>query len=68
MGNVNNGVVLDGVTGNTVEYDLFVYNGDVGILGDSGSNPSNNTVANDTYFVTVNGVTYGNTDGRTLFE
>ena len=68
VGNVNNGVVLDGVTGNTVEYDLFVYNGDVGILGDSGSNPSNNTVANDTYFVTVNGVTYGNTDGRTLFE
>ena len=51
-----------------IAYDLLVYNGDVGIVGENGSTASNNLLAYDTFTVTVNGVTYGNKNGAERFE
>jgi titin len=68
VGNLQDGVILDGVTNNLVGYSLLVYNGDVGILGENGSTPDNNSLASDTFTITVNGVTYGNKNGATDFD
>jgi hypothetical protein len=67
VGNLGDGVILDGVAGNELASDLFVYNGDVGILGENGSNLANNTFASDTFLITVSGVTYGNKNGGLNF-
>ena len=66
VGNFGSGVALDGVTNNTVNNDLLVYNGSARILFENGANTGNNTLANDTFTITVNGVTHGNTYGPTL--
>ena len=68
VGNLQDGVILDGVAGNLVGYDLLVYNGDVGILGENGSTPSNNSLTSDTFTITIGGVTYGNKNGATDFD
>ena len=68
VGNVQEGVILDGVSNNNVYYDVLVYNGDVGILGENGSNSSNNFLEYDTFTVIVNGVTYGNKNGAERFD
>jgi large repetitive protein len=67
VGNLGDGVVLDGVTNNVVADDLLVYNGDVGILGENGSTSTNNTTYNDTLTIIVNGVTSGNKNGAEKF-
>ena len=68
VGNLQEGVILDGVTNNYVYYDLLVYNGDVGILGENGSNSSNNVLEYDTFSIIVNGVTYANKNGAESFR
>jgi titin len=68
VGNLQDGVILDGVTNNLVGYSLLVYNGDVGILGENGSTPDNNSLVSDTFTITVNGITYGNKNGATDFD
>jgi hypothetical protein len=68
VGNVQDGLVLDGVSGNAVADDLLVYNGDVGILGENGSNSSDNFIAYNTLTITINGVTYGNKNGAETFD
>jgi large repetitive protein len=68
IGNTLDGVVLDGVSGSTIENNLIVYNGDVGILGEDGSTSQNNTLMENVFTITLNGVTYGNKNGATRFE
>ena len=68
VGNLQDGVILDGVSDNVIAYDVLVYNGGVGILGENGSNSSNNILDYDTFTVIVNGVTYGNKNGAEMFE
>jgi hypothetical protein len=68
VGNAGDGVILNGTSGNLIGYDLLAYNGDVGILGENGSNASNNSLTGDTFFVTVNGLTFGNNKGDTDFD
>lgn len=67
VGNLGDGVILSGVANIELDYDLIVYNGDVGILGENGSNLANNTFQNDTFYVVVGATTYGNTNGAMNF-
>ena len=68
VGNLGDGVILNGVNNNVIAYDLLVYNGDVGIVGEDGSSTSNNLFAYDTFTLTINGVIYGNKNGAARFE
>ncbi len=68
LGNLQDGVELEDSCANTVAYDLVVYNGNVGVLGESRSTAQNNSFYGDTYTITVNGATYDNKNGATLFE
>ncbi len=68
VGNLVNGVVLDGVSGNVIDYDVLVYNGNVGIQGENGATEANNLLAYDTFTITVSGVTYGNKNGAIEFS
>jgi hypothetical protein len=63
VGNLQDGVVLDGVSGNVIDYDVLVYNGNVGILFEHGATEAGNLLAYGTFTLTVNGVTYGNKNG-----
>ena len=63
VGNLQNGVVLDGVSNNVIDYDVLVYNGNVGIQDENGATEANNLLAYDTFTITVSGVTYGNKNG-----
>jgi parallel beta-helix repeat protein len=65
VGNTQDGVILDGVSNNLVGYDTLVYNGDVGVLGEDGSDFNNNSLVSPTFTITVNGITYGNRNGAT---
>jgi hypothetical protein len=68
VGNTNDGVLLNGVSNNLIGYDTIVYNGDVGILGENGSTPDNNSLVSDTFSVTVNGTTFRNSKGDMDFD
>ena len=68
VGNLQDGVVLDGVSNNVIDYDVLVYNGNVGILCENGATEANNLLAYGTFTVTVNGVTYGNKNGPIEFS
>ena len=63
VGNLQDGVVLDGVSGNVIDYDVLVYNGNVGIFFENGATETSDLLAYGTFTLTVNGVTYGNKNG-----
>ncbi len=63
VGNLEDGVILDGVSNNAIDDDLVIYNGNVGIVYENGATDANNPLAYCTFTITVNGVTYGNKNG-----
>jgi hypothetical protein len=68
LGNSGDGVLLDGVTGNSITNSLICFNGAYGIEGISGSNATNNTITGDTFTVTIGTTTYGNKLGATFYH
>jgi titin len=68
LGNGGDGVLLNGVTGNSITNSLICYNGGYGIEGISGSSASNNIITGDTFTVTIGTTTYGNKHGATYFH
>ena len=68
LGNSGDGVLLDGVTGDSITNSLICYNGAYGIEGISGSNATNNTITGDTFTVTIGSITYGNKEGATYYH
>jgi hypothetical protein len=67
LGNGGDGVLLDGVTGNSITNSVICCNGGYGIEG-IGSNPTNNTITGDTFTVTIGTTTDGNKRGATYFH
>ncbi len=68
VGNSGDGVLLDGVSGNSITNSLICFNAAYGIEGTSGSNATNNTVTGDTFTVTIGTTTYGNKLGATHYH
>ena len=68
LGNSWDGVVLDGVTGNSITNSVICFNGAYGIEGISGSNATNNTINGDTFTITIGTTTYGNKLGATYYQ
>jgi hypothetical protein len=68
LGNSGDGLLLDGVTGNSITNSLICFNGAYGIEGISASNATNNTIIGDTFTVTIGTTTYGNKLGSTLYH
>ncbi len=68
VGNLGDGVILDNVSNNVIAYDVLVYNGNVGVLGENGTTETSDQLLYDTFTLIVNGLAYSNKNGATMFD